>query len=93
MLATLFDFPYEERHKLAYWSDVAASSPESTGGTGSIDESFRVAAQVAKEFSQLWHDKEAKKAAGEVLGFDLISLLLANEHTKDLINRPMEFFG
>lgn len=93
MLATLFDFPYEERHKLAYWSDVAASSPESTGGTGSIDESFRVAAQVAKEFSQLWRDKEAKKAAGEVLGFDLISLLLANEHTKDLINRPMEFLG
>jgi cytochrome P450 len=41
----------------------------------------------------MWRDKEAKKAAGEVLGFDLISLLLANEHTKDLINRPMEFLG
>lgn len=93
MLATLFDFPYEKRHKLSYWSDVAASSPETTGGPGSTDEAFAVAAQVAKQFSLLWREKEAKKAAGEELGFDLISLLLANENTKDMINRPMEFLG
>jgi len=93
MLATLFDFPYEDRHKLAYWSDVAASSPEATGGTGSMDEAFTVAAEVAKQFSKLWREKEAKKSAGEELGFDLISLLLANENTKDLIDRPMEFLG
>mgnify|MGYP000164340138 FL=1 len=93
MLATLFDFPYEERHKLAYWSDVAASSPEATGGTGSMNEAFTVAAEVAKRFSQLWREKEAKKAAGEELGFDLISLLLSNENTQDLIDRPMEFLG
>jgi len=93
MLATLFDFPYEERHNLAYWSDVAASSPEATGGTGSTNEAFTVAAEVAKKFSLLWREKEAKKAAGEDMGFDLISLLLANENTKDMINRPMEFLG
>jgi len=93
MLATLFDFPYEQRHKLAYWSDVAASSPEATGGTGSMNEAFTVAAEVAKEFSQLWRAKEAKKAAGEEMGFDLISMLLANESTQDMINRPMEFLG
>ncbi|MFT6975231.1 MAG: cytochrome P450 [Bermanella sp.] len=93
MLATLFDFPYQDRHKLAYWSDVAASSPEATGGTGSMDEAFTVAAEVAKQFSLLWREKEAKKAAGEALGFDLISLLLTNENTKDMIDRPMEFLG
>ncbi len=93
MLATLFDFPYDKRHQLAYWSDVAASSPGSTGGTGSMDEAFTVAAEVAKQFSQLWRDKEAKKAAGEELGFDLISLLLTNKNTHDLIDRPMEFLG
>jgi cytochrome P450 len=27
MLATLFDFPWEERRKLTYWSDVATSLP------------------------------------------------------------------
>lgn len=93
MLATLFDFPYEQRHKLAYWSDVAASSPETTGGTGSMDEAFIVAADVAKQFSQLWRAKAEKKAAGENLGFDLISLLLMNENTKDMIDKPMEFLG
>lgn len=93
MLATLFDFPYEERHKLAYWSDVAAASPEATGGTGSMNEAFTVAAEVAKKFSELWRVKEAKKAAGDEMGFDLISLLLANENTKNLIDRPMEFLG
>jgi hypothetical protein len=44
-----------------------------------MDEAFTVAVEVAKQFSQLWRDKEAKKAAGEELGFDLISLLLANK--------------
>ena len=32
MLATLFDFPFEERQKLTYWSDIAAGSPEIAGG-------------------------------------------------------------
>ena len=32
MLATLFDFPFEARHKLTYWSDIAAGSPELAGG-------------------------------------------------------------
>ncbi|SVC68623.1 uncharacterized protein METZ01_LOCUS321477, partial [marine metagenome] len=29
MLATLFDFPYEERSRLTYWSDVAVMGPRS----------------------------------------------------------------
>ena len=33
MLATLFDFPFEERRKLTRWSDVATSPP----GTGIVD--------------------------------------------------------
>ena len=33
MLATLFDFPFEERRKLTRWSDVATAAP----GTGIVD--------------------------------------------------------
>jgi len=33
MLATLFDFPFDERHLLTYWSDVATESPN-VGATG-----------------------------------------------------------
>ncbi|RLU03664.1 MAG: cytochrome P450, partial [Ketobacter sp.] len=93
MLATLFDFPYEKRRKLAHWSDVAAGSPETFGGTSDTHEAFTTAAEAARLMSQLWREKAAKKATGEELGFDLISLLLSNDDTKDMINRPMEFMG
>ena len=33
MLATLFDFPFEERRKLTRWSDVATAAP----GTGIVE--------------------------------------------------------
>lgn len=93
MLATLFDFPLEQRHRLTYWSDVALSQPESTGGTSSTEEGFTAAADMARQMSLLWREKEAAKAAGEETGIDFISMLLANDNTKDMINRPMEFMG
>ncbi|KZX85979.1 cytochrome [Oleiphilus sp. HI0009] len=93
MLATLLDFPYEERRKLAFWSDVAAASPETTGGTGYPAQAFEVAGAMAKGFSELWREKEARLKSGQSPGFDLISLLLTNENTKDMIDRPMEFLG
>ncbi|BFN12561.1 cytochrome P450 [Marinobacter sp. RI1] len=93
MLATLFDFPFHQRHKLAYWSDLATAAPETTGGQVDRDEGFRAAADMARHMSLLWREKEARKAAGKPMGFDLISLLLENEHTRDMINRPMEFIG
>ena len=54
---------------------------------------FDAAADMAWAFSQLWRDKEARRAAGEAPGFDLISLLQSSDETKDMINRPMEFIG
>ena len=94
MLATLLDFPYEQRHKLVYWSDTLAGSAEATGGEISDnDVLFNAAADMAKQFSALWHAKAAQQAAGEPMGFDLISLMLSNDDTKDLIHRPMEFLG
>ncbi|MDR7312853.1 cytochrome P450 [Nocardioides luteus] len=93
MLATLLDFPYEERRKLVYWSDLAAGSEEATGGTSDTDEIFRGVRDMARAFTDLWHAKAARTAAGEAPGFDLISMLQANESTKDLVKRPMEFLG
>jgi len=34
MLATLFDFPFEERRRLTYWSDVAVMD---VNGSGIVD--------------------------------------------------------
>lgn len=93
MLATLFDFPIEEREKLAYWSDVLGTNPEGTGGEGSADEVFDVAAELLKKFTEIWQEKEAKFNQGETLGFDLISLLLKDDNTKDMVKNPLQFFG
>lgn len=93
MLATLLDFPYEQRRKLVYWSDLAGGSASATGGTNDMDEMFTGVADMARNFSALWHDKAARLAAGEAPGFDLITLLQSSEDTKDLIHRPMEFLG
>jgi cytochrome P450 len=93
MLATLLDFPYEERHKLVYWSDLIAGSAEATGGTAATDETFVAATDMARHFVKLWHDKAARTAAGEKPGFDLICLMQGNPDTADLIRRPMEFLG
>jgi cytochrome P450 len=93
MLATLLDFPYEERRKLVYWSDLAGGGAEMTGGSTNTDELFEGMRDMAKHFSQLWRVKEEKIAAGGEVGFDLIGMLQNNPDTKDLINKPMEFLG
>ncbi len=89
MLATLFAFPYEDRHKLIYWSDVTTASPLLMGDEG-MPEEERVAAltDCAQTFMQLWHDR-----AGGEPGNDLISMLAHGETTHDMIERPKEFLG
>lgn len=93
MLATLFDFPYEQRHKLAYWSDLMGSNTETVGGDIPFEASLGAATEVMQMFTALWHEKKARMAAGEEMGYDLISLLLSGEDTKDMIDRPTEFMG
>ena len=93
MLATLLDFPYEERRKLVYWSDLLSAASFSTGGNGDIDEMFAGAADMARSFVHLWHDKAARLQAGEAPSFDLITLMQSNDDTKDMIKRPMEYLG
>ena len=93
MLATLFDFPFEERSKLTYWSDIATSAPEMTGGTSSKEERMEAMTECAKAFTKLWYEKLERREAGEPAGFDLITLLQTNEDTKNMVENPMEFLG
>jgi cytochrome P450 len=93
MLATLLDFPYEQRRKLVQWSDLATSMEQANGGPSDNDEIFRGMVDMARGLSAHWRDKAARTAAGELPGFDLITMLQSDESTKDLIDRPMEFLG
>jgi cytochrome P450 len=89
MLATLFDFPYEERRKLVHWSDLATAVPQVTGDD-SIDMKARYneLMQAAGAFYQLWMSK-----AGQPPRFDLISMLQHNEATARMNENPNQFLG
>ena len=90
MLATLFDFPFEERRKLTYWSDMATSS-EQQGGT--TPESARRAAllECLEAMTGLWNERIGSDPSE---AFDLITMLANNPDTQDMAReRPMEFLG
>ena len=82
MLATLFDFPFAERSKLTYWSDMA------TRVDVTREERQKELLACLARFTELWHERKDQPP-----GFDLISMLTHGEDTKDLIERPMEYLG
>ena len=88
MLSTLFDFPFEERHKLTYWSDLATGSPEMVGGDISEEERLTGLMDCLQTFNGIWHERKGREG-----GFDMISLLQRDPNTADIVDRPMEFLG
>jgi cytochrome P450 len=85
MLATLFDFPFEERRKLTRWSDVATAMPG--GGVIDTEEERRMELlQCADAFANLWNERINAPPRG-----DLISMLAHGEATRDM--GRMEFLG
>jgi len=88
MLATLFDFPFEQRSKLTYWSDVAVGSPEMAGGNVTRELRMSALTECLEAFTALWHQRKGGEGA-----FDLISLLQNNPDTADMVERPSEFLG
>jgi cytochrome P450 len=86
MLATLFDFPFEDRAKLTYWSDVTTTAPN-TDGSGITEEERRdILLECLECFAKLW-----KERAEAPLKNDFISLLSHNPDTMDM--EPLEYLG
>jgi cytochrome P450 len=88
MLATLFDFPFEERRRLTRWSDVATNGPQS-GIVESLEQRRTELFECLSVFTALWHERAARPKPGN----DLISMLAHGAATRDMINRPMEYLG
>ena len=89
MLATLFDFPYEDRRKLVHWSDITTAVPQTTGEEG-MDLEYRQAElmECAQAFYALWAERAAQPPK-----FDLISMLAHGEATKNMNENPRLFLG
>ena len=89
MLATIFDFPFEDRHKLPYWSDMATSLQEIAGSDGDGDERTAALQDCLTYFTALWHQR--KHNSPDTM--DLVSLLATNPHTRDMVEDPLEYLG
>lgn len=89
MLATLFDFPYEDRGKLVYWSDITTDVPQTTGATDyDVESRQKDFQECAEAFYKLWFERAAAPPR-----FDLISMLAHGESTKDMPQNPKLFLG
>jgi cytochrome P450 len=87
MLATLFDFPWEDRHLLPYWSDVTTAS-EAVGVAADMAQREKVLMECLAYFSDLWRQRAAQPPK-----FDFISLFAHNPETRGMIDNPMELMG
>lgn len=89
MLATIFGFPFEDRSKLTYWSDMGTAIPEIAGGDGSVDERTAALHECLAYFTELWHSR----ADGQSDSMDFITALSNHPDTRDMIDRPLEYLG
>ena len=86
MLATLFDFPFEDRRRLTYWSDVVTTIPGPGRLVASDDEAVAILMECLAVFTELWNQRVNAEPAG-----DLISMLAHGEATRNM--SPREFLG
>ena len=86
MLATLFDFPFEDRRKLSFWSDVSTAVPYA----GALVESEEHREEIFREclgyFMTLWNQRVNAEPRA-----DLISMLAHGEATRNMSAR--EYLG
>ncbi|MEE3278376.1 MAG: cytochrome P450 [Pseudomonadota bacterium] len=85
MLATLFDFPFEDRHKLTRWSDVTTAEADSPI-VGSQAQRIQELGECLEYFTKLKQDR-----ADGPPGFDLVTMLAQDAATKD--QPAQEFLG
>ena len=85
MLAILFDFPFEERHKLTAWSD-ALGDIESFNTLEERQARLAIAFEMGAAFKELW-DRKAQNPGTH----DLISIMLQSDAMSHMSHE--EFMG
>ena len=84
MLAKLFDFPWEERHRLTEWSDYGGDV-ELIKDDGDVELRLAKMQEMGAAFAALWQERIANP------GKDLISVMLQSEAMHDM--SPEETIG
>ena len=87
MLATLFDFPFEDRRKLTRWSDVATAA-EDTGIIDSEEQRREELYECLTVFSEIFRERQVNPGNN-----DLITMLANDPKTRDMVDKPLELLG
>ena len=86
MLATLFDFPFEDRRLLTWWSDVSVSFPSPKGLVPTLEARQGELNKCLVYFTRLWNERV--NAPPQT---DLISMLAHGPSTRTM--GPEEYLG
>ncbi len=78
MLATLFDFPWDDRAKLTRWSDVSTALPKS-GVVSSPEERRREMDECAAYFTKMWNERVNSEPRN-----DLLSMMAHSDATRHM---------
>ncbi|MDP6977936.1 MAG: cytochrome P450 [Myxococcota bacterium] len=88
MLATMFDFPWDERRKLTYWSDMATAGDEQLAEMGKTIEDRNAAMRECLDtFTRLWNERRGNRTES----LDFITALSNSDATQDL--DPTTYLG
>ncbi|HEX7759936.1 MAG TPA: cytochrome P450 [Caulobacteraceae bacterium] len=79
MLATLFDFPFEERRKLTYWSDIATTQPLPGALVETEDDKQEILKDCLNYFLRLWNERVNAPPTG-----DLVSMMAHSDSTRNM---------
>ncbi len=86
MLATLFDFPFEDRRLLTWWSDMATGDPDGNGPVTSWEMRLAELGKCQDYFTCLWNERVNAAPRN-----DLISMLAHSPATRNMDQK--EFLG
>jgi len=93
MLATIFDFPWEDRRKLTYWSDMTTSSDQQLAEMGlAPGDRQRILMECLEYFTKLWRDRKNSAADDEI---DFVTAMANAEATRDIDPEvaPLDYLG
>ncbi|MEP7085457.1 MAG: cytochrome P450, partial [Betaproteobacteria bacterium] len=86
MLATLFDFPLEDRRLLTWWSDVATMNKQVNPDALGPEERMAELRKMLTYFTRLWNERVNAPPTT-----DLISMLAHGASTRNM--SPLEYMG
>lgn len=85
MLATLFDFPFDDRYKLTRWSDVA-TSPRKAGLWNTLEERQKELSECLEYMTRLRNERVDNPG-----DHDLLTMLAHSDSTREM--SPQQFLG